>query len=310
MKKYILIIASFAILLTMLSACKKVSVDGEIMDAIKATSENCEVDLRYSFVKNCKAGELTNLQKLIKDKGPTHSLSTVSAALNDSDEKVRAVACKLLYREIRDNIGNIDKNKDKLPAAVAEHLIEGMSKIDTYVVFYAAQLTTHVAMMKGVEDKLYAMLKDHPIPQVRYESYAYLMTYGRLRAFDKVKELMKGPFGDDKWLPYHISSAPGNMYKWTDDEKNAICPWLKEQMNNENESVQEKAARTISGRCGGEYIDAFLDEAEKRANEGNLKSPFSKALSAVSCESFFGSQPIATEKQCDRATMLKGKVAK
>jgi hypothetical protein len=56
----------------------------------------------------------------------------------------------------------------------------------------------------------------------------------------------------------------------------------------------------------------MLDEAEKRAKGGNLKSPFSSALTnfTFSCESYFGNPPTGTPEQCKRKEKLITQIAK
>ncbi|MBN1532303.1 MAG: hypothetical protein JXA20_06550 [Spirochaetes bacterium] len=289
-------------------ACKKVPVDSELMGLIESAAKNCDVDTRYAFVKDCKAGEADKIEKIIAEKKVTPLLGTFTEALGSSDAKVKAVACKYLYRNYRDNIGELNDNRDKIPVEVVEAFINNVAATKEYVSFYVAELASHLAMMKGMETQLYKMLAEHPQEYTRLEGYRQLMRYGRLRVFDKVKELVGST---DEKVAAAAMEAPTNMYKITDQEKEQLCPWAQGFLSSENDNVATSAAKILNS-CQGKYIDAVLDEAEKRANEGRLKSPFSSALTnfTFSCETIFGSPPTGTPEQCKRKEALIKRIAK
>lgn len=288
--------------------CARIPVDSELMGLIEAASKNCDVDIRYAFVQNCKSGEDGKIEKIIGEKKVTPLLGTFTVALGSKDEKIKAVACKFLYRHYRDNISQLGDNSDKIPVNVVEAFIKNVGDSKEYVSFYVAELASHLAMMKGLDAPLYAMLAAHPQEYTRLEGYRQLMRFGRLKAFDKVKELAKGA---DKKIAAAAMEAPGNMYNMTDPEKEQICPWAQGYLASDDDNMAFTAAK-IMNACRGKFIDAMLDEAEKRAKEGKLKTPYSSALTSFtfSCTSMFGSPPTGTPEQCKRRDDLVKKIAK
>ena len=302
MKGFIIsVIASFALIAA--TGCGSgVPVDSEMMDLIKAASQNCKVDTRYAFVESCSGGEAAKIENLIKEKGVTASLGTLANALNDKDEKIKAVACKFIYRQLRDNIGELEKNSKDITVPAAELFIKGVAETKAYVAFYAVEIATHLAMMKGKEDLLYKTLAEHPEKYVKLEGYRHLMRFGRMKAFPKVQELSGST---DAEVAAAALEAPNNIYNLTDNEKGKICDWSKTFLGNGDVNLAYAAAKTM-GRCGGTYIDALLDEAEKRGKEGKLETPFSNSLTGFtfSCKSMFGSPPTGSKEQCDRRDII------
>lgn len=305
--KKVVIVLFVAVLSLFVIQCKgKVPVDREIMDAIKAAASKCSVDMRYAFVRNCQSSEDVKLSDIISTKAVPVSLATISVALNDPDEKIRVVACKLLYREIRDNISSIENNIEKISPATVENLIKGTANIKGYVAMYAAEAVTHIAILKGHDIALYKMLKEHPQEVVRVHGYSHLMRFGRLKVFGIVKELAKST---EPRMVIAALDAPRNMYNYTDEEKNAICPWALSYLNNDDPQVAFRAGATLN-LCAGKFIDAVLDECEKKAVRGGLKAPFSFLLTnfTFSCKEMYGSPPTGTKEQCARREVLKKKI--
>ena len=274
----------------------------QIMDLIRSASKNCAVDTRYAFVKDCTGDEAAKIETELKQKGVTASLGNFAAALNDKDDKIKAVACKFIYRQYRDNIGELDKNRASIPVAVVEQFLRGLAGTKSYVAFYAVEVAVHLSMMKGMEAKLYKVLSGHPESVVTLEGYRHLMRFGRIRVFGKVQELAKNA---DPKISLAALEAPNNMYKMDDAEKAQVCPWAKGFLSSAEGNMSLAAGKTMN-QCGGTYIDALLTEAEKRAGEGKLGAPFSGALTSFtfSCTPMFGSPPAGTKEQCDRREAL------
>jgi hypothetical protein len=307
MKKTILVVLALIFAASVVS-CKKIQVDSELMTLIEAAAQNCTIDTRYAFVQNCKSGEDGKIEQMIKDKKVTPLLGTFTVALGSQDEKIKAVACKYLYRHYRDSIKELNDSRETIPANVVEAFLKNVGESKEYVSFYVAELASHLAMIKGMETQLYKMLAEHPQEYTRLEGYRHLMRFGRMKAFTKVKELAGNA---DKKIALAALANPGNMYNTTDEEKEQICPWAQTFLTNEDDNFAATAAR-IMNNCRGKYIDAMLDEAEKRAKEGRLKSPFSSALTnfTFSCESYFGNPPTGTPEQCKRREKLITQIAK
>lgn len=302
-----------ALLPFLFAACGSVKTDAEIMDGLKAIVAGCEIEMRYGWSKNCKAGEKDKFLKLMEgklktDEGRVAALGTLATALHSADQKLQAVAADRLYDNFRD-FGHFGSKPQLMTPALADKLISGVAKVKGYVAFYAARSTAHAAVISGKTAELYKMVEAHSEENVRYEAFRNMMQYGRLKVLPKLKELVASA---DQKAQVAASYAPISMYNWTDAEKKEICPWGKTLLQHKNETVAQNAASFLGMRCGGEYIDAVLDEADRRAKEGNLKPPFSYALthSTFSCESFLGSKPQGNPEQCKRREALKQKVAK
>ena len=297
----------------LLVACGSVKTDSEVMAGVKAIASGCQIELRYGWAKNCAAGEKDKFlkmmsEKLKTDKGRVLALGTLATALHSKDEKIQAVAADRLYDNFRD-FGHFGTNPKLMTPALADKLISGVANVKGYVAFYAARSAAHAAVLSGRTAELYKVVESHPEKNVRYEAYRHLMVYGRAKVFSKIKELVASA---DEMAQVAASYAPSSMHTWTDAEKKEICPWGKTLLQNKNETVAQNAANFLNLRCGGEYIDAVLDEAEARLKAGALKQPFSYAIThpTFSCKSFLGSKPTGTPEQCKRREDLQKKIPK
>ncbi|MCB1172214.1 MAG: hypothetical protein KDK39_01555 [Leptospiraceae bacterium] len=304
LQKPLLALAGVAII----AACSSVKTDPDIMKAIEATVQNCKIEERYGWAKDCKNNEKETLKKLIEDKGQAASLGSLATALGSEDLKTRAVAADRLYDNYR-SISELEKNPQAIDGAAVDLLIANLGKFSEYASFYAARSTTWLAMMTGKESALYAMLDKHPNEAAKTEAYRNLMRYGRMTAFPKIKELAGS--SDDK-IALAAVTAPRDMYKYNEQERSEICDWAAPMMSNSNENIAARAAQILALRCKGEYIDKVLDEAEKRAGADGLKQPFASVLTnfTFSCEGFLGSKPTGSAEQCKRKEELKAKISK
>ncbi|MCP5502387.1 MAG: hypothetical protein H7A25_20995 [Leptospiraceae bacterium] len=301
---------SLVLALTLLSACKKVKSDPELEKLIKAIPDNCDYDIKYAMVKygTCKNKETDKVSDWIKANGMMKTLSTCAVLFNSEDSKTASLAAHVLYRNVKDNLQGIADAPQSLDTKIVELLMEGLKKNQTYFAFYGSQAIAKLVTIKGIENKFYEIIEAHPESVVKKEGYRYIMQFGRLKTFPKIKELA----GKDKDLKLVALSAPRNMYKYTQEEETQVCDWVQGFLQDSDEYVSAEAAKTLATRCKGKYIDEFLKEAEKRASEGKLKAPFSWALTSFtfSCKSFLGSPPTGTEEQCKKKEELKAKITK
>ena len=294
---------ALALVLFLGSACGKVKVDKEVMEALKAIPANCKVEVRYGSVKDCKNGEKKKFEELIKAKGRAVTLGTVSVALHDKDVKLQATAAGMLYTQYKDYFTDIAKNPQVLEGAVVDSLIGGVKNITGYVSMYAARTAVHAAMIKGKEGDLYKVLSAHPQEVVRTEAYANLMTFGRLKAFPVVK---KNSESSDMKIKRTALWAADRMYKYTDKEVAEICPWAEKFIGDSDYSISSSASRIMGIHCGGKYRDKVLDLAEKAEDIKALKQISSGIY--FSCGKFFTGTKKATEEQCKRSEPLKAKI--
>lgn len=94
------------------------------------------------------------------------------------------------------------------------------------------------------------------------------------------------------------------MYNATDAEKAEYCPWAQSYLGDGDARVATEAGYDMVN-CKGKYIDALLDEAEKRVAAGTLKAPFATVLRDPCFEVPGGFAPRAgTPGQCDRLFAL------
>lgn len=278
--------------------------DPAIFSAFEAVSSKCEVDLRYSSIKKCPAEEDKQLGKLLKA-DPAKALKTLSLLMEKGDKKARSLGCGLFYTHLKGAMAPISKNPASLSVATAKRLIKVLESTTEYPAFYCARTVVHAASIKGLQDDLYPVLEKHAIKPVRTgDGYPYLMTYGRMKAFPKIKEIAKG----DKPLMIRAAlRAPRNMYRATDAEKAEYCAWGKSFLTHEDIFVVQEAGRLMV-RCKGEYIDALMAEAEKRLAAKEFKRPLLFVLRNI-CFSFIGNKGAGTEKQCEANFAFLKKVA-
>jgi len=289
------------------SSCGSVKVDKEFMALLKNLATKCKLDKRYAFLKDCDADK-KKVGDMVRSRGRVPTLGTVSVALNDKDENLKTVAVWALYSHYKDYMKQFTNNPKALSKGIVTNLIKGVANHKGYAAMYGARTAVHAAMITGRDKELYAMLKAHPQDSVRSESYGYLMTFGRLKAFPKIKEIASG---GDKRLKRTALYAPQNMYKYTDAEKKEVCEWAKGFLTDSDEYLAIRAGGILNRICKGEYIDLVLNEVEKRDKAGTLKSPYYWLVSGFayrfSCKGFLGSKPAGTPEQCARRDALAAK---
>jgi hypothetical protein len=241
-------------------------VDAELWNDLKALSTECAVDPKSSNV-TCQQGEK---RKLIGDflRGQRErppAVATLARALSDKDESMSTVAAHVLYSAFRTNFGtNVELGA--VQAKDAKALIDAMAKAPAAQARQAAPATVHAAMLARQADALYAVLDAPDNEQLAGVAYRYVMTHGRLEAFDKVKALLK-----DQRMPVVLAAleAPRSMARWTEQEQAALCPWAKELLTDERPAVAAKAAGLL-GSCQGEYVEALVAEGERLLKEKKL----------------------------------------
>ena len=262
--------------LPLLFACGggKVKGDQAILDQINKVAANCEVDIRYTFLKNCKENADKDLEKMIKEKGVSLSLPSLAIALNNDDIKVSATSASMLYSHIKDNMKAVNENPKSVEDNVLDLFLKGLEKHKSqYYTFYAVRSVTHLATIKNKTDKLVAFLKTHPEKAVQVEGLNYLMQYGRLGVFKTVKEL-----GKDANLATIALYNPQTMYQYNETEAKEICDWTVSFLDNPDDKIAGNASVTTAIRCRGEYLDKLLDQIEKKAGEGKLNGYYRSSL--------------------------------
>lgn len=255
-----------------LSACKGSGpkVDPEIMQALEAVVSHCEVGVSGNTVTQCKNDEFKNLRAMFKKsdanpqpKDKVASLDTFSKALKSENKALAVAASSLLYHEYRD-FGPTPE-PSRFTAPVAKRLIDAVAQSPKYQAAQALRAVVHTSMLAGQQEALYSMLDQHAYDAIPGLGYPHIMHYARLQAFPKVKELTQAK---DPKIVAAAFRAPRNMPELSEEEKTEICPWAKGYLSDPRDAAYLGAARLMLS-CKGEYVDALLDEGEKRLASNN-----------------------------------------
>jgi len=254
-------------LLVMLSACSSVKADKELETAIKDAAANATLDMRYAFVRGPQEKVISDM---ILKKGVVASLPTLSLALISEDPKIRVVANRYLYREIKDYISEFEKNPEATPKAAIANLIKGIETGKDYVTFYAVASTTMLATMYGMEDRLIKAVKAHPEKALMIEMVQNTLRYGRLRTFPVVRDWAAS---GEKYALTHAFSALRNMYRWTEEEKKTIGEWARQYLTVEDSETRVRVIYALY-QAGGAYYDSALEKVEREIEGGSVPKLF------------------------------------
>ncbi len=245
-------------------------VDPEIMQALEAVVASCEVGVSGNTVSKCQNGEFKNLRAMFKKsetnpepKDKVDALDTFSEALKSENQELAVVASSLLYHEYR-NFGP-SPEPSRFTAPVAQRMIAAVGQSPKYQAAQALKAAVHTGMLAGQQDALYQMLDQHSYDSVPGLGYPLIMRYARMAAFPKVKSLVAS---EDPKTVTAAFKAPRNMPKPTPEEQAEICPWAKGFLSDSRDPAYLGAARLML-KCQGEYVDALLDEGEKRLEKDN-----------------------------------------
>jgi hypothetical protein len=261
------------VLVCHLSACQSKGgpkVDPEIMKALEAVVAHCEVGVSGNTVGKCQNEEYKSLRAMFnkseanpQPKDKIEALDTFSEALKSEKQELAVVASSLLYNEYRDF--GPSPEPSRFTAPVAQRLIAAVGQAPKYQAAQALKAAVHAGMLSGEQEALYQMLDQHSYAAIPGLGYPYIMRYARMQAFPKVKQLAQS---EDPKSVTAAFQAPGNMPKPTAEEQAEICPWAKGYLADSRDSAYLGAARLMLS-CKGEYIDALLDEGEKRLAKDN-----------------------------------------
>jgi hypothetical protein len=217
-----------------------------------------------------------------------------------------ATAAVVALDESKSSIDNALK-KDNATAAAYQRAMTLLSKSEDGIASRLTVITTYIATLRGEHAALVKLVDGHKTPSVRIQAYNNMMTFGRMKAFDAEKAIAaKGPAE----LTIAALGAPRNMYQATAEEKAVYCPWAKGYLGDSNLKIVAEAAYTMIN-CKGEYINAMLDELEKRHKAGEIKDRTLLFPARETCMSIMsGVVPVQGEaEQCERNYAFLQKVA-
>jgi hypothetical protein len=185
-------------------------------------------------------------------------------ALNSEDPKLRVVANKYLYREIKDYISEFEKNRETTPKNVVENLIKGIETSKDYVTYYAVASATMLATLYGLEGRLIKAVEAHPEAALKVEMMNNLVRFGRLRVFPILTAYAES---GEKGALARVLDSLRNLYKKTDEEKKAIGDWALTHLAVEDEYTRVRVVYALY-MAGGSYYDAALDKFEAEIKAG------------------------------------------
>jgi hypothetical protein len=268
-----------------------------VVELLKKIIAGCTVSVDSPAVYSCKAQEDRELDKYIRESKPKDLYETYASLLDNADMKLRAAA----VAEASNGLFSVEADllKENATKPIAQAFLDAFAKGDDYA-SQLAQTTVALAFLAGLKDEL-IKATDAAKEEPRRRAYTRFVQYGRLDGFPKVQEVAK-----QKEFTTSALLAPRYMTNWTDEEKAAICPWAKGFLGDADLYVAKEAGETLI-ECRGEYIDALLDEGEKRLKAKTFDDPFASVFGEV-CQKFTFQPEIEKDKQCKRDFVFLEKV--
>lgn len=265
----------------------------KLLKHVKALAESCTVTVDQGQAYSCKDSVSDKLREYVRKEKPSDFFSTLVQVVLGKDEKESAVAIAIID-ENWSYLG-ADELKPQATKYVVNKMLEAFKKNKDNRATRLAATTTHLAMMADRADDLYAAIDKQESKYAKIRAYSSLMTYGRIKALPKLKEVAK-----DKTFAAAALQAPRNMYKATDEERAAYCPWAEGYLGDDDAQTASEAGSTMVN-CKGKYIDSLLDEAKKRVAAGKYKNPFAMVMREPCFEMMSGvTQKAAQNEQCEK----------
>lgn len=273
--------------LLFLASCKKETPSGEptvtevnpsapelnerLVEQVQAIASTCEIGVQEAVVR-CAEGQLAQLTgEYLRDaQARGRVLPTLTHLLGSSDPKVRVSSSVFIYDAFRAGFG--EATKVQIEAPVAQGLIEATLKLPPNEGRLVAPLAVHTAVLAGITSSLYPSFDVSPV--LAASGYRFLLTHGRLDAFEKVRSL-----AEDSRSAVRLAAleAPRNMARWSPKDRAAICPWAVGFLNDERPLVASRAA-VLLGRCSGEPVDQLLISVETQLQKQTLDASWIPAL--------------------------------
>ena len=272
------------------------NVDADLLKQLTDISRTCKVDAAEGNL-TCPQGENRRLvsEFVANQRSRVTAVATLAHALSDPNPALQTTAANLLNGAFRSPWVS-EVKVGSLPAGDAKALLAAALKAPKTLARQAVPGAVNAAQLAGLGNELYTALDNADSSEIRPLGYRYVMTHGRLAAFDKVQQLAKDA---NSAVAFAALEAPRNMSGWDEKEKAAICPWALELLKDPRPNVGTRAAGLLSS-CSGEFVDRLLDRGEQALKDGKFNAgelgPFRDLCSAANLRQA-GS---ATEKQCER----------
>ena len=261
----------------------------EVTALLKSISEGCTVSVDSPSVYSCKNKEDSALSDFIRKSRPKDLYETYASLLSSTDAKMRAIA---IY-EANSSLFTLDNDLRKANATkpVATAFLDAYAKDDGYAVHFAEPAVA-LGFLAGLKDRVFKVTESVHT-DAKKKGYRKFLQYGGMEVFPKVQQAAK-----EKDLAYAALEAPYYLSDWTEAEKGPVCPWAKGYLADASSSVAAEAGRVMI-KCKSPYIEALLDEGEKRLAAKTLEEPFAGMLGQV-CSSFAMGAEIETNPLCKR----------
>lgn len=282
------------------------NVDESLLEALKTAALGCKVAEGQARI-DCQGGE-KNALVLSFNKGERKripSLPTFAYALNLPDDNIKAVAAAVLYASFRNTLGS-EAKEGAVSNQLAQDLLRASLTLPDSAAMQAIPAATHAILLSKQNQLLYDALEKDVAIQVKTMAYRYMMVYGRLSTFEKIRE-----FGKDPGAAIVLAAieSPRNMPNWTKEEQEAICPWARTLLDDARLPVAGNAAAVL-GNCAGEDLDALLDRVAKSLKEKQFTYLHATALRDVCGEAQKARPLAASEAQCERVRKLQTDAAR
>ena len=283
------------------------AVDAEIMAEFKAVANACEIDTKVSKV-NCPNAEDKKLKSYFfgrEAKSKLATIATVAEVLADPDPRLQTLAAVTLSA----NFGARRFGKDAIPGSVhkkvSQKLRDSIEKLAEVQALQAITPTVFASGLSNSNAEAFTLLDGISSKQIQATGWGAVMVYGRMSAFDKIKEMAASR---DPFLTRQAMKAVSEMRGHTAEELAVLCPWATTMLGAEIEGapdsyLSDKAGLLLS-KCGEKSIDAILDWGESQLAKG-IFTWGNTAIYHTLCRIDGAASPT----QCSRAVELMSTVA-
>lgn len=278
----------------------KLASNATVLEHLQKIGEGCTVRAESASVYGCKAGQDNALREWVAQAQPKDAFETFAGVIRGTDDKARAVA----IASSNGVFSRIDHTLRKANATegAATVFLDALAKDDAIAPVVAAT-ATHLANLAGERDRLLEVVSALKSKPARNEAYRAMMMYGRLEVLPTLQAAAKVSDHTVAAL-----AAPREMHDWTAKETAAVCPWAKGYLGDERLPVAAEAGNDMV-RCKGEWVDALLDEGDKRLAAKQFKAPLSQVFREICFQMMKGVTGAAGQPaQCTRTFAFLEKV--
>lgn len=283
-----------------------------LASAVKAVAANCKFSAQMDRIESCPAGEKDAPKELLEGmRNDPAGLETLSGLLLDADPKVVAAAGEVV-REATGTymawgFGKDNPNRATFASAdSAARLLNALEKAPVPVGHDIVKVAVWAGTINGQHARVFAVLDGVSDVYVRRNGYEAAATHGRVAVLEHLKKF--AATGDPKDTEAAIE-AVSNMYDLDAAERAPACDWVKGFLGHENHEVGAKAGQVMIYPCGGAYIDALLDEGDRRLGAKALARPWYFTFRNVCFSMARGlAEHQSTPQQCGRVYAFLQKV--